>query len=712
MSVVKWLLTGVVGVVILVVVAIFALPLVMDNEALKHQLSRRIEQKTGHSLQIEGALKWSVFPWIGLEIDRLTVGNAPGFGEEPLATVEELDVKVALAPLLHKRVVADTVTLRGIRLNLIRDSAGRGNWEIPVTGVKEKEQEETEEAEAPKEDDRASSGLSMELDGLSLENVTLRFEDRQEDSIVEIQDLSLDVGSLVADTPAPVQLWFRMTSTEPKLDLKVGMTTRFSCSRNWQRLELQDLGLDLEIQGAGLPAQGLHVELTGDLGLDRQEGVLNVRQVSLTGPGAEVVTSLNVTGLDVRPRVSGKVELRQVNPRELLRQLGMALQTRDPEVLTILSGTVAVILEGDTLTLKPVSLKLDDTAVAGDIEVRSFSGPVVRAGITVDDIDLDRYLPPEAAEKSLSGSSANSEAPAVGQRQGGEGAPSFDGLRRLDLEARLRVGALKVRNLRMRQLAVDMSAKDGVIGLRSVQAELYGGQLTGDFLVDLRQDTLKFQVSERLVGIAVGPLLRDLTGKEQLTGNGNVSVDVTGKGANSDVITKQLNGTMSFVLRDGAYKGFNLALAIRRARSALAGQEVAADQVQQTDFTELRGSAIIRRGVVENRDFYMASPLLRVTGAGKVDLGGKTVDYLVTAKVVGSLTGQNGGKGDQLTGVAIPVRIKGPLDKPRYMVDVEAALRASAEQQLEQKKQEFLDKATRKIQGRTGGQLLKGLLGQ
>lgn len=711
MSAVKWLLTGVVGAAVLVVVVIVALPMMMDNEALKEQLSRRIEQKTGHSLQIEGSFKWSVFPWIGLETGRLTVGNAPGFGEEPLVTVEELHVKVALKPLLQKRVVADKVVLRGVSLNLIRDRAGRGNWEIPATGVGKKGQGAGEEARTAKEDERPASGLAMELDGLALEDVTLRFEDQQKGSTVEIRDLSLDVGSLFFDTPVPVLLRFRLISTEPNLDLQVGLTTRFSCSRDWQRLDFQDLGLDLEVRGSGLPEQGLPVGLTGDLGLDRQQGVLSVREVSLTGPGTEVVTSLSVTGLDERPRVSGKLDLKQVNPRELLEQLGVALQTRDREVLTMLSGTVAVILEDDILTLKPVSLKLDDTAVEGDVQVLSFSGPVVRSGITVDSIDLDRYLPPEAEEKSLPGPSANHEAPAAGQGQGGE-APSFDALRRLDMEARLQVGALKVRNLRIRQLAMDMSARNGVISLRPVQAELYGGQFSGDFLVDLRQDTPKFQVSKRLVGIDIGPLLRDLTGKEQLTGAGNVSVDVTGEGLNGDMITKQLNGTMSFVLRDGTYKGFNLAQAIRRVRAALTDQEVAADQVQQTDFTELRGSAVIRQGVVENKDLYMASPLLRVTGAGKVDLGRKTLDYLVTAKVVGTLTGQGAGKGGELRGVAIPVRIKGALDKPKYMVDVEAALKADVDQQLEKKKQELLDKATRKMQNRMDGQLLNGLLGQ
>lgn len=716
MSVVKWLLYGLVGAVVLMVLAIIVLPLVMDSEALKKQLASRIEQKTGHSFQIEGPLQWSVFPWIGLEIGRVTVGNAPGFVDEPLATVEELDVKVALKPLFFKQVVADTVFLRGVHLNLVRNSAGRGNWEIFVSDEKEQGKKVQKKKTPEKSGESAGGGLVLELNGLAMEDVTLRFEDQQKDSTIEIRDLALDIGKLVPDSPVPVQLWFGLASTEPDLNLKVGLTSSFSISRDWQRLDFRDLGVDLKVFGAGLPDQGLHFELTGDLGLDRAQEELRVSELFLSGPGTEISTSLKVTGLDGQPRVSGKLDLKQVNPRELMQQLGLALKTRDREALTRLSGTVAVIQEGDTLVLKPVSLQLDDTAVAGDIRVLSFAGPVVRVRITMDDIDLDRYLPPGPAKEKISppGSASDREptiAAASQDQEKGE-PPSFDALRSLDMEAELRVGGLKVRDLRLQKIVVDMSARDGMIRLQPVQAELYDGHFSGDFLVDLRQATPKFQVSKNLVGISIGSLLKDLSGKEQLTGIGDVHVDVTTEGLAEAMMTSHLNGTMSFVLKDGSYKGINLAQVIRRARAALAGQEVAADQAQKTDFTELRGSAVIRQGVVENRDLYMASPVLRVTGRGKIDLVRKVLDYQVTAKVVGSLAGQGGKSGDELRGLAVPVRIKGPLDKPSYGVDMEAALKAGAAQQLEKKKQELLDKAAGKIQDRMGGQLLKGLLGQ
>jgi len=93
-----------------------------------------------------------------------------------------------------------------------------------------------------------------------------------------------------------------------------------------------------------------------------------------------------------------------------------------------------------------------------------------------------------------------------------------------------------------------------------------------------------------------------------------------------------------------------------------------------------------------------------------VDLVRHQVDYLLTTKVVGSLEGQGGS--DKLKGVAIPVRIKGDLNNPSPMVDLEAALKANAEHKLEEKKQELLDKAEEKLQDKLGKGALKGLFGR
>ena len=76
-------------------------------------------------------------------------------------------------------------------------------------------------------------------------------------------------------------------------------------------------------------------------------------------------------------------------------------------------------------------------------------------------------------------------------------------------------------------------------------------------------------------------------------------------------------------------------------------------------------------------DLDLQAPLLRVGGKGMADLNREEVDYLVNAKVVGTSKGQDGGSADELAGLTIPVRIKGPFTQPKIDVKLDEMLKAN-----------------------------------
>jgi len=80
---------------------------------------------------------------------------------------------------------------------------------------------------------------------------------------------------------------------------------------------------------------------------------------------------------------------------------------------------------------------------------------------------------------------------------------------------------------------------------------------------------------------------------------------------------------------------------------------------KKTDFSELNATFAIKDGVAVNEDLDMKSPLLRVGGGGKVDIGAGSMDYTTRVSVVGTLKGQDGRTVDQLRGVTVPVKVSG-----------------------------------------------------
>jgi AsmA protein len=205
-----------------------------------------------------------------------------------------------------------------------------------------------------------------------------------------------------------------------------------------------------------------------------------------------------------------------------------------------------------------------------------------------------------------------------------------------------------------------------------------------------------------LTGVAVGPLLKDLTGSDRLQGRGQVVVDVNAAGATVGAMTKSLAGSARLELRDGAVRGINLAQAIRRAKALTKGGSGSdgagtGAKDEATDFSELTASLRIAGGVARNDDLAAKSPLLRVGGAGDIDLAASRLNYTVKATVVPTLEGQGGPELQALRGQTIPVKLSGPFDAIAWRIDFGAMAKEAAQAKIDEKKEALKEQARRRL---------------
>jgi AsmA protein len=165
-------------------------------------------------------------------------------------------------------------------------------------------------------------------------------------------------------------------------------------------------------------------------------------------------------------------------------------------------------------------------------------------------------------------------------------------------------------------------------------------------------------------------------------------------------------------LRDGAIKGINIGELLRKARSAMGSQSgQATDAKDRTDFSELSASFIIKNGVAHNEDLDVKAPLFRIGGAGDIDIGKSSINYVAKAAVVASTQGQGGKELEQLAGLTVPVRLVGPFDAMKYEVDYRAVAGDLAKSRVGEKAKEAIDKNKDKIEDKVRDRL-KGLIGR
>ncbi|HHZ88489.1 MAG TPA: AsmA family protein [Chromatiaceae bacterium] len=117
------------GIVAVVVGAMAAILLFVDPNDYKDEIIQEVNNATGRTLVINGSMGLSVFPWVALEVNDVSLSNAEGFGEQAFVAIDRAEVRVKLLPLLASQIEVGTVVLHGMKLDLARNAHGISNWD-------------------------------------------------------------------------------------------------------------------------------------------------------------------------------------------------------------------------------------------------------------------------------------------------------------------------------------------------------------------------------------------------------------------------------------------------------------------------------------------------------------------------------------------------------------------------------------------------------
>jgi AsmA protein len=306
-----------------------------------------------------------------------------------------------------------------------------------------------------------------------------------------------------------------------------------------------------------------------------------------------------------------------------------------------------------------VSGKLGDGAFNGWASVDLSSKPLVKL-----DLDFQRL--------DLAGPSSSAASSLQGLPQGWSNI-AFDlkGLNYVDVEARISAAEINIGEAHFAPAAIDAALAGGVLNARIANLGAYGGQASGDLILDVSQASPSYTLRGDLVGVRALPLLRSTAGFDKLDGRLQAKLALRSSGNSQRAMMSNLAGSVLAQFQDGAIKGLNVAQMIRAlASTTLSGWP--AGKEQTTDLTQLGLSFRIENGKASTSDLNLVGPLVKMTGAGTVDLAAQTLAFRVEPKLVMTTEGQ--GRTSDPVGLGIPVVIEGPWADPRIYPDVAGIL--------------------------------------
>lgn len=299
-----------VGLVLIVVIAAIALPMVIDPNDYREQIQSAVKDKTGRDLTIKGDLSLSVFPWIGVGINDVSLSNAKGFKAENFAEIEQADVKVRLMPLLSQQVEVSTIVLKGMSLNLAKNKAGVSNWDDMAKASKT-------DAKAPTNKEQGdSSGAAMgaiAVGGLQIVDANIVWDDASKGERYSLIDLDLTTDALSLGNPMGVALAFTVDSSKPKATVRFKLNGDLVINSALNKFDFQGMTMAIDAAGDPVPNGAMKIDIASHLVADLAgAGSISLNPISIKFDDSTLSGNAAVNNLS-KPAISFDLAIDTIN---------------------------------------------------------------------------------------------------------------------------------------------------------------------------------------------------------------------------------------------------------------------------------------------------------------------------------------------------------------------------------------------------------------
>ncbi|MET4071082.1 AsmA protein [Bradyrhizobium sp. S3.2.6] len=327
-----------------------------------------------------------------------------------------------------------------------------------------------------------------------------------------------------------------------------------------------------------------------------------------------------------------------------------------PDVLkSQLAGHAELRLNGAIVMVNAVNGTFGDGAFNGWASVDIASKPLVKV-----DLDFQRLAIPLAKSPDGAAGQPWSDAPI-----------DVSGLNYVDAQIRISTNEAVIGDAHLAPLALDAKLAGGILKLGTANLGAYGGQVSGEVILDATSGAPSVAMHSDLVGVRALPLLQGLAEFDRIDGKMQAKLALRSAGTSQRALMANMQGTAFVSFQDGAIRGINVAQMIRSLTSGtLSGWQDS--EAQSTDLSQLSASFRIDKGQAVTTDLNLIGPLVRVTGTGTIALDTKMMGFRVEPKLVMTTEGQ--GRASDPVGFGIPVMITGAWSQPRIYPDMAGVL--------------------------------------
>ena len=263
--------------------------------AYKGKIAAAVKESTGRELKLPGDIKLSVIPWVALELGPASLGNPPGFSDEPFLSFTHASVRVRLLPLLRQHLGS-------------RSRARSRDWIYACARMRQGEA--IGRAPNPSSAGQNQTWITPMQPGAleSLANIRIQ-NGRVSYEGITVEKFNLETGSLASDRHIPIHLTF--DASRAPAGEQLSLNAKFDLSQDAAHKPLQFSGVNvsgtLARPGDGRP---VHWDLSAPgLNINMNEQTVAAPAFNFNYSGVHFTGSFQATRIIDDLRIAGSLSL-------------------------------------------------------------------------------------------------------------------------------------------------------------------------------------------------------------------------------------------------------------------------------------------------------------------------------------------------------------------------------------------------------------------
>lgn len=372
----------------------FIVPSFIPSDVYKTRIEEQLSRELGRDIVISGEVRLSTFPVIRARTGALSVSNPDGFDRDTLATLESLEARIKLLPLLSRRVEIASFTLVEPDIWLQRRADGQTNW----TFTSGEDTQSVAEDDGPFQRDGRYANLDPSLGSFRIEDGTLTYVDDTNSVRHNLTDINARLalpnmnstfemsGTMVMDGQ-PVEVELELDSPRDFLD---GRETRLVANLSLTGLsgaadgiipagtgigfngaveaDITDVTLIKTFLPEPVPALDLvnEARFSANLSQPSADAAMTMTDVNVTATGNAFNARFEGAGrYDEIVSLNGDYEFTATNPSRLAAVF--APEVTGVSALGVVRSSGSIAVDGEDISLSDFATNTDGDALNGTI---------------------------------------------------------------------------------------------------------------------------------------------------------------------------------------------------------------------------------------------------------------------------------------------------------------------------------------------------------